>query len=48
MGKTFANLKKDLSDNSIIGEIDFLNVVKDKEENISKARMWAKNLKEKM
>jgi hypothetical protein len=41
-------LKKDLLDNSIIDEIDFLNIFKNKQENISKAKNWANNLKEKI
>jgi flavodoxin len=48
IGKTFENLKTDLSNNTIIDEIDFSNVVKNKEESISKAKNWAKKLKEKM
>lgn len=47
-GKTLANLKKGLSDNTIIGENDFLNVVKNKQENITKAKTWASNLKDKI
>jgi flavodoxin len=40
-GKTLDNLKKALSNNTIIGEIDFLNVKQNKEENILKAKNWA-------
>jgi flavodoxin len=47
-GKTLDNLKKKLSDNSIIGEMDFLNVAKNKEENVLKAKNWASSLVEKI
>lgn len=47
-GKTLLNLKKDLSGNTIIAENDFLNVAKNKEENIKKARQWAMEIKEKL
>jgi flavodoxin len=40
-GKTLDNLKNVLSNNTFIGEIDFLNVQKNKEENILKAKNWA-------
>ena len=45
-GKTLENLKDALSMNTIIGEMDFLNVMKNKEENIEKAKQWATTLKE--
>ena len=44
-GRTLTNLKKVLSHNTLIGEIDFLNVEKNKEENIVKAKNWAMALK---
>jgi len=43
-GKTLENMKKMLSGNTILGETDFLNVEKNKEENITKAKNWAKTL----
>jgi len=43
-GKTLENLREVLSGNTIVDEMDFLNVEKNKEENIVKARNWAKNL----
>jgi len=46
-GKTLENLKEMLSNNTIIGEMDFLNVMKNKEENIEKAKNWATNLRSK-
>ncbi len=46
-GRTFNNLKKVLSNNTFIGEIDFLNVEKNKEENIVKAKNWAMTLRDK-
>ena len=46
-GKTLENLKNELSENTIVGEIDFLNVFENKEENIEKAKNWAIHLKEK-
>ncbi len=46
-GKTLDNLKKVLSNNTFIGEIDFLNVQKNKEENIEKAKNWAMALNDK-
>jgi flavodoxin len=45
IGKTLESLKKGLSSNTIIGEMDFLNVPKHKEENIEKAKNWANTLK---
>lgn len=45
-GSTFENLKKMLSTNTIIGEMDFLNVEKNKNENIEKANNWAKTIQE--
>ncbi len=48
IGKTLDNLKKELSDNKIIGENNFLNVEKNKEENILKAKNWAKSIKDKL
>ena len=48
MGKTLDNLKKELSDNTIIDEIDFLNVEKNKEENILKAKNWAAHIRDKI
>jgi flavodoxin len=47
-GKTLENLKKVLTENQIIGEIDFENVVKHKEENVAKAENWANEIKEKL
>jgi flavodoxin len=44
-GKTLDNLEKDISGNTIIGKKDYVNVFKDKEENILKARNWALSLK---
>jgi flavodoxin len=41
-GKTLENLKEALSNNTIIGEMDFLNVMKNKNENVEKAKKWAK------
>ena len=38
-------IKLIFSDNTIIDEIDFLNVFNNKEESISKAKNWEKNLK---
>ena len=46
-GKTFDHLQNVLSDNTIIGEMDFLNVQKHKEENKRKAQNWALSLKDK-
>jgi len=46
-GKTLDNLKEVLSHNTIIGEIDFLNVEKNQEENIVKAKNWAMTLGDK-
>ncbi len=45
-GKTLENLKQTLSDNTIIGENDFLNVEKNKKENIDKAKQWALTLQQ--
>jgi flavodoxin len=45
-GNTLTNMKRKLSANTIIGENDFLNVVKNKEENIEKAKQWARTLEE--
>jgi flavodoxin len=45
-GKTLDNLKEVLSNNTIIGEIDFLNIKKNKEENILKAKNWAMILRD--
>ncbi len=45
IGKTFENLKKILIGNTIIGEMDFLNVPKHTQENIEKAKNWANTLK---
>jgi len=45
-GNTLEHLKEALSKNTIIGENDFPNVMKDKEENIIKARQWATTLKQ--
>ena len=44
IGKTLENLKKVLSENTIIGEMDFLNVPKHTQENIEKAKKWATTL----
>ncbi|HIG99186.1 MAG TPA: hypothetical protein HA258_01275, partial [Thermoplasmata archaeon] len=46
-GKTLDHLKEDLSNNTIIGESDFLNVKKNKEENIAQAKKWAMTLNDK-
>jgi flavodoxin len=48
IGKTLENLKKDLLNNTVVDETDFLNVFDNKEKSISKAINWAKNLKEKI
>lgn len=45
-GNTLEHLEEALSKNTIIGETDFLNVMKDKEENIIKAQQWATTLKQ--
>lgn len=42
--KCFAKLKKELSGNEFIGEIDFVEPKKNAEENSSKAVSWAKSL----
>jgi flavodoxin len=47
-GKTLENLKKKLSNNTIIDEMDFLNVEKNQKENILKAKNWAVSLKDKI
>ena len=47
-GKTINNLKEELSENEIIDEMDFNNVAKSKEENISKAKKWAQSLVDKI
>lgn len=47
-GKTLNNLKIELSNNIIMGEIDFLNVKKNKEKNILKAKNWAMNIRDKI
>ncbi len=46
-GRTLDHLKEDLSNNTIIGESDFLNVKKNKEENIAQAKKWAMTLNDK-
>jgi flavodoxin len=47
-GKTLENLKKKLSNNTIIDKMDFLNVAKNRQENILKAKNWAVSLKDKI
>lgn len=47
-GKTLNNLNEELSNNTIIGKIDFLNVKKNKEKNILKAKNWATNIRDKI
>lgn len=42
--KCFTKLKKELSDNEFIGEIDFVEPKKSLEENLLKAVSWAKGL----
>ena len=44
-GKTLENSAKELSGNTIIGQTDFLNVKKDREQTIEKAKDWAASLK---
>lgn len=44
-GKTLENLAKELLENIIIGQMDFFNVEKDKEQNIQKAKDWALSIK---
>lgn len=46
-GKTLDNLKNVLSNNTFLGEIDFLYVQRNKEENIMKAKNWALALRDK-
>lgn len=46
-GNTLEHLKEALVGNTIIGEHDFLNVMKNKEENIEKAKKWATTLQHK-
>lgn len=45
-GNTLEHLKKALVGNTIIGEHDFFNVMKNKEENIEKAKKWAATLQQ--
>jgi flavodoxin len=47
-GKTLQNLRHDLMGNTIISETDFVNVAKNKEENIEKAKRWGVDLMEKL
>ena len=47
-GKTLSNLKIELSNNIIMGEVDFINVKKNKEKNILKAKNWAMNIRDKI
>jgi len=42
--KCFTKLKKELSGNEFIGEIDFVEPKKSLEENLSKAVKWSQNL----
>lgn len=46
-GNTLEHLKEALVGNIIIGEHDFLNVMKNKGENIEKAKKWATTLRQK-
>lgn len=39
-------MEKALSNNTIISTIDFVNVAKPKEENISKDKEWATSIKD--
>ena len=41
---TLENMKKELSGNEIIGEMDFANVKKNPIENVKKAEEWALNI----
>ncbi|MFA4833796.1 MAG: NAD(P)H-dependent oxidoreductase [Patescibacteria group bacterium] len=45
-GKTLENLIKELAGNTIVGQTDFLNVKKDQEKNIEKAKDWALKIKQ--
>ncbi|MDD5031929.1 MAG: NAD(P)H-dependent oxidoreductase [Patescibacteria group bacterium] len=45
-GKTLENLAKELAGNTIIGQADFLNIKKDQEKNIKKAKDWALKIKQ--
>ena len=47
MGNTLVHLKEALPNNTIIGENDFSNVVRNKEANILKAQTWAATLQRK-
>ena len=43
--KFFSNIKSKIPNNKFIGEIDFLDPLKNnKEENLEKAKKWAKEL----
>lgn len=44
-GKTFKNMKEELNGNEFVGEMEFVDVVKKREENGEKAVKWAKGLK---
>jgi len=45
-GKSLEHMKELLSKNTILGENDFLNVIKNKQNNIEKATQWALTLKD--
>ena len=46
MKKTLEDMKKKLEGNEFIGEADFVDVLKNKDENLKKAADWAKKLNE--
>jgi hypothetical protein len=46
MKKTLEDMKKELKGNEFIGEADFVDVLKNKDENLKKAADWAKKLNE--
>lgn len=48
MGKAFANLSAELPGNEILGEIDFLNVLKKKEKNMAKLEEFVKTIENKI
>lgn len=44
IGKTFNNMKEQLKENEIIGEIEFLEPLKESQEAANKAKKWASEL----
>ncbi len=48
MGKTFANLTRELSGNEIMGKADFFNVLKDKEKSAMRLEEFIKRVKNKI